>query len=218
VNEVAVGVAQQLHLDVPCAYHQLLEIDLVVTERRFCLAPRGRDFLGQLRLVRDDAHAAPAAAPARLEHHRITDLSCETSRRGIVSRQRRCRGHDGDARGNGEVARADLVAQPTHDLRRRADEDQARLGTCFGERGILGEKAVARMNRIDLRRLRDTHDVGDIEVSVDRRASGANEIALVRLHPMQREAVFLGIDRDRADAKLGRGAHHANGDLAAVGD
>jgi hypothetical protein len=88
----------------------------------------------------------------------------------------------------------------------------------LGERGFLGQKAVTGMDRIDLRGLRDAHDVGDIEVSVDRRAPGADQIALVRLHPVQREAVLLRVDRDRADAELGRGAHHANGDLAAVGD
>ena len=74
------------------------------------------------------------------------------------------------------------------------------------------------MDRVDLRGLRDADDVGDIQVGIDGRAAGADEIALVRLHPMQREAVFLGVDRDRADAELGRGAHHADGDLAAVGD
>ena len=74
------------------------------------------------------------------------------------------------------------------------------------------------MDRIDLRRLRDADDVGDIEVRIDRRATGADEIALVRLHPMQREAILLGIDRDRANAELGRRAHHADGDLAAIGD
>jgi len=74
------------------------------------------------------------------------------------------------------------------------------------------------MDRIDLRGLRDAHDVGDIEVSIDRRAPGADEVALVSLHPVQREAILLRVDRDRADAELGRGTHHANGDLAAIGD
>ena len=84
--------------------------------------------------------------------------------------------------------------------------------------GILGQEAVAGMDRIDLRGLRDADDVVDIEVGLDRRLAGADEIALVRLHPVQREAVFLRVDRDRADAQLGRRAHDADGDLAAVGD
>ena len=73
VDEVAVRVAEQLHFDVPRAHDELFEIDLVVAERRLGFAPRGRDVLRELRCAGNDAHAAPAAAPARLEHHRIAD-------------------------------------------------------------------------------------------------------------------------------------------------
>ena len=46
----------------------------------------------------------------------------------------------------------------------------------------------------------------------------AHEIRLVGLGSMQREAVLLRVDRHGAHAELVRGAHHADGDLAAVGD
>ena len=39
--------------------------------------------------------------------------------------------------------------------------------------GILGKKAVAGMDRVDLRGLRDADDVGDIQVRIDRRACPA---------------------------------------------
>ncbi len=218
VHEVAVDVAEQLHFDVPRAHHELFEVHLVVAERCLGFAPCGGDFFRELCFAGNDAHTAPAAAPARLQHHRIADLGCEPRSRSIVVRQRRRRRHHRHAGRNRQLARAHLVAEPTHDLRRRTDEDHARRGAGFGELRVLGEKAVTGMDGVDVRGLRDADDVGDIQVGIDGRSTCADQVALVRLHPVQREAVFLGVDRDRADAELGRGAHHADGDLAAVRD
>ncbi len=49
VHEVAVRVAEDLHLDVARAPHELLEVDLVVAERGLGLAPCRGDRLEQLR-------------------------------------------------------------------------------------------------------------------------------------------------------------------------
>jgi hypothetical protein len=73
MHQLAVAVADDLHLDVSRPSHELLEVHLVVSECRFRLAPRYRQHLGQLLLVLHDAHAAAAASPARLEHHGIAD-------------------------------------------------------------------------------------------------------------------------------------------------
>ena len=98
VYEVAVGVAQDLHFDVPRLAHELLEIDLVVAEARLGLAPGHRQEFGQLRIALDDAHAAPAATPAGLEHHRVTDLRGLLLGNLDVGRQRRRRRHHRHAR------------------------------------------------------------------------------------------------------------------------
>jgi len=74
------------------------------------------------------------------------------------------------------------------------------------------------MNRIHARLARDGEDAGDVEVGLDRPAPGADEVRLVRLGPVQREAVLLRIDRHRSQAELARRPHDADGDLAAVGD
>ena len=74
VQQVAVGIAQQLDLDMARALHQLLEVDLIVAKGRQRLAARDRHLGQQLLLVGDDAHAAPAPTPAGLEHDGIADL------------------------------------------------------------------------------------------------------------------------------------------------
>ena len=63
VDEIAVGVAQELDLDVARAAHQLLQIDLVLAERRLGFASCRGHRLDELLLALDRPHAAPAAAP-----------------------------------------------------------------------------------------------------------------------------------------------------------
>ena len=77
VDQVAVGVAQQLDLDVPRAADQLLEVDLVLAEGGLGLAPRREHGIQQLLLAVDRPHATTAAAPGGLEHHRVADLGRE---------------------------------------------------------------------------------------------------------------------------------------------
>ena len=73
MHELAVAVADDLHLDVSRPSHEFFEIDLVVAERSLRLASCDRQHLGQLLLVLYDTHAAAAAAPAGLEHHGIAN-------------------------------------------------------------------------------------------------------------------------------------------------
>ena len=63
VDQVAVTVAQKLHLDVPRALDQLLEIDLVLAEGGLGLAPGGVHGVQELLLALDRAHPAATAAP-----------------------------------------------------------------------------------------------------------------------------------------------------------
>src|SRR5690606_39788490 len=98
----------------------------------------------------------------------------------------------------------DLVPEATHDLRGRANEDDARLRARLRKLRVLRKKTVARVNRIHLGRLSDPDDVRDIQIGIDRRFTGTDEIAFVRLHPVQRETILLRIDGDRANAELSR--------------
>ena len=74
------------------------------------------------------------------------------------------------------------------------------------------------MDRVDLRLVRHAQDVGDVEVRFHRPLAATDQVGLVGLAPVQREAVFLRVHRHGAQPELARRAHHANGDLAAVGD
>ena len=74
MHEIAMGIAQQLDLDMAGAAHEFFQIHLVIAEGGFRLALGGSDGFEQRVLALDRPHAAPAAAPAGLQHHRIADL------------------------------------------------------------------------------------------------------------------------------------------------
>src|SRR5689334_22577001 len=75
VHDVAVRVAEDLHLHVPRPLEVLLDEQRRVAERRARLALRGLARVLEIFVARDEAHALPAAARARLEQQRIADAA-----------------------------------------------------------------------------------------------------------------------------------------------
>ena len=80
---------------------------------------------------------------------------------------------------------------------------------------VLGQEAVAGMDRLGARARRHVEDLLDVQVVLRRRAL-AEVVGLVRARHVQRVAIVLGVDRHRGDPQLLQGAHDADGDLAAV--
>jgi len=70
VDDVAVGVGEDLHLDMSRLDHGLLEEHGRVPERRFRLARCGFDGVAQPGDLADPSHTAPAAAGNGFDEHR----------------------------------------------------------------------------------------------------------------------------------------------------
>ena len=87
-----------------------------------------------------------------------------------------------------------------------------------GQSRVLGEEAVARIDRVGAGELCDPNDLFDREVRAHGMAPLADLVALVRLLAVQRVAVLEGEDRYRGDAEFVGGPKGANSDLAAVRD
>ncbi len=115
VQPATVGVAQDLHLDVPCAVDVALVEQAAVAERRLGLACGRLDGGRQLGGVAHDAHAAPAAARSRLDQQRIAELA------GVGAA-----GDDGHSRSLCELARRVLAAERGERFDRRANERRGR--------------------------------------------------------------------------------------------
>ena len=139
-DHVAVCVGEQLDLDVARALEVPLAEDAVVAERG--LPPRaGRRASASSSSagVADDAHAAAAAARGRLDHERVAELLRLSLRND---------GHAGLAR---DPLGLELVAARAERLGRGADEDEPGGLDRLGEVGVLGEEAVAGVDRVGVR-------------------------------------------------------------------
>jgi hypothetical protein len=193
----AVGVGEQLDLDVAGPLEVTLEEKPAVAERRPRLPSGGFDRIVELGRAPHSAHAAPAAARRRLDEER------EADRRRLASRDD---GHAGLAR---DPLRLELVAACAKSRRGRADPDEAGVEDRGGELRALRKEAVPWMHRVGTRLARRADDLAGVEV----RGDGDR---LVRGPRVQRAGVVRRRDGNRLDAEPSRRPEDAERDLAAV--
>ncbi len=98
-----------------------------------------------------------------------------------------------------------------------ADEHDACFRKGPREGRALGEKAVARMDRLGARLEAGGDDLVDYEIGLRRRGRADGD-RLVGHFDVQRVLVSLGKDGDGPDAHATRRLDDATGNLAAVGD
>ena len=100
----------------------------------------------------------------------------------------------------------------------RPDERDARLRAGLGQVGVLGQEAVAGIDRVGAGLDgRADHPLG-VEVCPDRVSLLADLVRLVGLEHVLGLAVLVGEDRDRLGSELGRRAERPDCDLSTVGD
>ena len=213
VDASPVAVGEHLHFDMAGRGDIFLDHDPPVAERGLGLADgafeRGVEF--DMRV--DPAHAAPAPARDRLDEHRIADLIGLFAQefRGLVVAV--IAGHDRHAGALHQRLGRAFEAHRPHRLGRRPDEDDSGLAAGFGEAGVLGQKAVTRMQAFgpDFSRQRD--DGVLIEIAV---RALANLVSFVSEASEQRAAVGGRVHGDRADshgaARCGRSGRRSRRD------
>ena len=168
--------------------------------------------------VVDDLHALAAAAVRGLDRDRPSDLLAERDHVVDAARSpRACRARPRRRRGR-RPCRAEILS-PITSMASGGGPIQAtpRSRDRAGEVGVLGVEAVARVHAVDAGPLDDVEDRVGVQVALGR-GLAAERVRLVGVADVQRVTVELGVHRDRGDPELSTGAHHADGDLAAVGD
>ncbi len=216
VDHVALGVGEDLHLDVPRVHHRLLDEHFSVTERALRLAHAGVDRVLEVLLLVDLPHAAPAATRDRLHEqwvgqplrgfHELVEV--------VVGRHRVERRYAGLL---GGLDRPRLVAGQLEHLGGRPDEGDPGVGARLGQVWVLAQEAVARVDRVRTRLHGDLDDRVGVQVGPDRVSALPDLVGLVGLHPVLGPAVLVGEDSHRARADLRCGAVGPDRDLAAVG-
>ena len=217
MDDVALGVTEDLDLDVLRVDHRTFDVHPTVTEGggslAGCLGGLGAQFLGGA----DEAHPSSATTGDGLDEQRvgaslgIGDQLVEVlAGLGVVQ--------DRQAGLAGGFHRRGLVAGQIQSLRRRPDEGQSVLGALTCQRRVLGEEPVSGVDGVRPGLHRGADDLVGVEVRLDRRTFGADAHGFVGEGAVEGVAVLAGIHRDGGRTGLVGGAEGADGDLAAVGD
>src|SRR5262249_35286951 len=162
------------------------------------------------------ANAAAAATCGRLQHQRETDargagLALADAAQHICARQ-----HGQPSPLHGDACLY-LVAHRHQGSRGRADESKAYLLADLGEAGVLGEEAVAGVDRLTASDKSGADEICNAEIALAAWTWANANAPICHLHG-QRVAVGLRVGDDRLNAELAAGAQHAQCDLAAIGD
>ena len=213
------AVGEHLHLDVARVVQVALEVDGRVGEELLAFAARALEGPSSSSSESATRKPLPPPPPAALTATGKPISSPGDPRASAtVSTGSVVPGHDRHARLLHQLARARLRAHRLDRARRRADEHDPGLLAGLRERRVLGEEAVARVDRLARPRApRDVEDLLDAQV-VLRGGPAAEVVGLVGARDVRRVAVELGVDGDARDAQLLERADDANRDLAAVGD
>ena len=195
-----------LHLDVAPGLDVRLDEDGPVAERTLRLGPGGLDLGLQPVEGAYDAHAAPAATRRGLHHQRQVGL-------GRLGRRREHR----DAGPVSDLLGADLVAHRRDHVGRGADPGETGIDDGAGEVGILGQEAIAGVDRVGPRQPSCRDDQVDAEIGV-RGGVARKAYGVVGLRHEGQAGVGVGVDGDRLDAETATGREDAARDLPAVGD
>ena len=216
MDEVAVPVAEDLHLDVPGAVDVFLHVNAAVAEGRLGFLLRRGQVRGERAFLADHAHAATAAAGHGLDQHRVADAVRQRGDVVLAGDDPGAR-DDGDASLLGQAARLILVAQPVHGLGRRADELDLTVAAHPGKLGVLGEEAVPGVDGLGAGHLGGADQAIDPQIALGG-GGRANADLVVGQVEIGRAAVGFAEDGHGFDAQIVTGADDPQGDFASIGN
>ncbi len=222
-DDLARGVAQQLHFDVPSRSDLALEIDGAIAECRARLArcgDQGRRKVAKRSSTRRMPRPPPPAAALTRSGKPTASAAADDPVEGVGTVDGRGIERTRDDRHLGRNRSAScrqLVAECLDRVGARSDEHESRLDHGASERRALRQESVSRMDRFGAGRERRLDDQVGAEVTLPCRRR-AQTHRLVGGYDVRGIDVGVGVHGDRLDAKVATGADDAQGDLTAVGD
>ncbi|MNT03455.1 hypothetical protein D3C72_1379920 [compost metagenome] len=211
------AVRQKLKFHVPGVAQQLFQIQVRSAETALGDQPRPPPFGVYVLRAMHGNHADTAAARGRLDQYRITQFPRRLAHRIKVSAQHRAAGRHRHAQRGHRIARLRLVPQHPDPARRRAHENHARLLHGLGKVSVLGQEAIARMQRVRAGLARNAQQGVTVQIAL-RGGRGADRHRRVRFTQIRKIAVRLGIHGNRFQAQRAQRPDDTPGNRAPVGN
>ena len=217
MDDVAVSVGQNLHLDVFGLLKKFFDEDTVVPEGFGGLAFHQVEGGDHFLLAVAAAHAAAAAAGCRLEHN--GEAVFPGLFQGFLAAFERlgAAGDDGYPAADGRFFGGKLVAHLGKHMGRRADKHDAVFFAGLGKSGVFGQKSVTGMDSVHITAFGQVDNGGNVQIGTKRPEGVGHLIGFVRLSAEEAVGILFGIHGHRADIEVRAGAEHADGNFAAVG-
>ena len=216
VDEISVGIADDLELDVVGIEDEFFEVTIAIAEAGDGFVRRGLEEADEFLFLETRTHAAATTAGGGLDHDGEADFF-RLDEGGFRVGHDAGAGGDGDAVGDGGGAGGGLVAHHGNDGGGRANEGDAGAGANFREAGVFRKEAVAGVDGIRAGDLGSGDDAVDLKVGL-LAGGGADADGFVGELDVHGIDVGLGVDGDGFDIQLAAGADDAEGDFAAIGD
>jgi hypothetical protein len=210
------SVAEDLYFDVARVGDVALEEDACIREVGQCQSLHRVERGAQGAGVGAHLHADATATGAALEHHRIAD-ALGGAQCGIDVRQQPGAGQQGHARLQRQRAGRVLEPEHTHLCGCRSEEYQPGSLAGFDEGRVLGQEAVAGMDRLGPRLQRGVDQRTAVQVAARRRGRTDANRDVSHRH-VHRVGIGLRVDRHRTHAHSPQRADDPAGDGSAVGD
>ena len=215
VDDVAVGVGEDLDFDVARVVEVLLDVDHGVAKGGLGLTGCGGQRALQLLIRTRDLHPASAAARSGLDQHRVSDVTGQLARLVDVGDRAVGTGNHRQAGFNRCLLGGDLVPHQPEVLWAGADEDQVVGFDHLGEFLVLGQKADTGVDGVGAGEFRHRHDGTLVEVGIlrRRRADANRFVGEAGVHGVR---VGGRMDRDGRNPHLARSPDQAQRDLTPV--
>ncbi len=216
MDEIPMGIGNDLELDVMRIDHELFQIAVAISEGSQRFIRRGAEQGDEFFLFKARTHPAATTTGGRFDHDREPHFF-RFDQRGFRAVHQTGSRRDRHTVGNSGRTSGRLITHQGNDLRGRSDERDPRSCANFRKAGVFGKETVARVNRVRTRDLRRGDDPVGLQIRflAGRRSDANRLISELNVHRID---IRFGINRNGFDIQLAAGADDAESNFAAIGD
>ena len=219
VDDIAVGVTQQLDFNVLGSVEETLDEDGTVAKGGAGLGGGTLEGILQFSLAADDPHTTATTTKGGLDDDGETiGIGEALDLLEGLDRTRRTR-NDGHVAADGQLTSGDLVTQVINGVRGGTNKDQTSLLHVAGKVRVFREETVTGVNEVHtvLEGNLDDFITGQISTDGGVLATTADHVGLVRLLTVHRETVLMGEDGNCLEGEFMCSTEDPNGDFTTVG-
>eukprot|EP00128_Syssomonas_multiformis_P015043 Colp12_sorted_trinity150504_noHs@14987 len=217
VDDIAIMIGNDLHLNVTGLLNVTLQKHGAVTKRSLCLGLAPLKGFLESGHVSYDTHTTATATHGSLNHDWEAVLQHEGFRIFELRNRTIRAGYDRDTRSNGFGTGFGLVTHSINDIGCRANENHASLGGSTCKAGILTQETVTRMDGINVAVHSDFNNSVDVEIGTDGSNTGTGYfVGFISLVTVHTDSVLMTVNSNSTKTHFVATTENTDGDFTTV--